>query len=416
MRAFRSLIGVTASAVISRIAVLITLVAYGHTVPLAEYQNILLIVAIAVTLQVMFDTSSLGTFIIQKSDSGSRLEDFFSGKKISFIAGIVTVCVCSFVGMVMNAGGDVVIAAFGLGVLAASESVTRYSRWVWQVKSEFAQYAVVDWALSVNRIIYSSLVFFAGSVAWATSVVVMTSATIVSAAVIAAQRCVLRDSGPTAGRASLFEFARAATPFVLGVSLSAAYSQLPTLMLGLRSDVASGATFAAATRITQPTEIAPAALANVALPKLVGRNRGRSRIVMAQLSAAIAIALVCAASIYLAVPVISQVLNYPESLIYPVIGVLVLALPIKFVNYQLVVLAIATGLIKARVIATALIAVLTLVATWIVAPLGPVQVAVVVLCAEALLCAILCGSIMRMKRLQKRELGIDENPTLLSRT
>jgi O-antigen/teichoic acid export membrane protein len=189
-------------------------------------------------------------------------------------------------------------------------------------------------------------------------------------------------------------------PYSAGAAVSSAYSQAPTIVVGAVGGLSAGAVYGIATRLTQPTELLPAALASVRLPFLVGAApEGRRAVVRHQLRLASAAGVVIALALILSAPFVARFFGYEPSTAGVVIATLALALPLKFMNYQWVAIAISGGQAKARLVRAARVGVFSLVLTVPAALIDVRLVPVVVVASEALL-------LLQLRKLQKRSTAL----------
>jgi O-antigen/teichoic acid export membrane protein len=171
---------------------------------------------------------------------------------------------------------------------------------------------------------------------------------------------------------------------------------MPAIVVGAVGGLNAGAVYGIATRVTQPTELLPAALSSVRLPFLVGTTPERRRtLVRLQLRLAVVSGVVVAIVVILGAPFIARLIDHEPSATGVVIATLALALPLKFANYQLVAIAISCGQAKARLAAAARVGVFSLILTAPAALVDVRLVPAVVVASEALL-------LMQLRRVQRR--------------
>jgi O-antigen/teichoic acid export membrane protein len=202
--------------------------------------------------------------------------------------------------------------------------------------------------------------------------------------VVASRREVSRDCPlPAAGtRETLADL----WPYSAGAAVSSVYSQVPTIVVGAVGGLSAGAVYGIATRVTQPTELLPAALSSVRLPFLVDTALERRRaLVRLQLRWAVASGVIVALAVILSASIVAGLFRHEPSTTRVVIATLALALPLKFANYQLVAIAISCGRAKARLAAAARVGVFSLALTVPASVVDVRLVPAVVVASEALL-------------------------------
>jgi O-antigen/teichoic acid export membrane protein len=175
---------------------------------------------------------------------------------------------------------------------------------------------------------------------------------------------------------------------------------VPTIVVGAVGGLSAGAVYGIATRVTQPTELLPAALASVRLPFLVGTDSARRRaLVRHQVRFAWVSGVVVALVVILSAPFAADLFGHEPSTTGVVIATLALALPLKFMNYQLVAIAISCGQAKARLAAAARVGVFSLILTIPASVVDVRLVPVVVVASEALL-------LLQLRKLQRRSTAL----------
>jgi O-antigen/teichoic acid export membrane protein len=179
-------------------------------------------------------------------------------------------------------------------------------------------------------------------------------------------------------------------PYATSTVFSATYSQAPTVLLGLVASVPTAAVYAICTRLTQPLELVPNAIASTFLPRLVRAERPEQlRLFKRQITAALVTATTAALAIAIASPVLLPLSGTSFDEAGAVLLILALVLPVKFTNYQLVAVAVAQGRIRKRVVASAVVALVSVVGVFVLAAEGAVAVASLSLGCELLLAVLL---------------------------
>lgn len=192
------------------------------------------------------------------------------------------------------------------------------------------------------------------------------------------------------GRLSSLALAGEVWPYGASTFFSSLYSQGPAVLLGLAGSVQAAAIYSVVSRLTQPTELVPNAISAVCLPRLVMLDdHERRRAFRAQAAVAAVAGFFFAALIMAASPLLLRLfgLGFDEG--WAIVLILALVLPVKFVNYQLVALSLAQGRIRARLVAGARVATVSIIAVLAVARQGAVPVALVTLGSELLLSTLL---------------------------
>jgi O-antigen/teichoic acid export membrane protein len=179
-------------------------------------------------------------------------------------------------------------------------------------------------------------------------------------------------------------------PYGASTTCSSLYAQAPAVIIGLRGSLGAAAVYSVAVRLTQPTELVPSSMASTYLPKLV-RASGRERhyILRHMITVALSFASLGTVLLIASSPFVLSLfaVNLGEAQI--VLAILAVVLLPKFVNYQLVALAIANGRIYQRLVCAAVVAVFSVSMVYMLAPLGSVVVACVSLASELFLLSLL---------------------------
>ncbi|MHA3702261.1 hypothetical protein ACXR2U_08740 [Jatrophihabitans sp. YIM 134969] len=382
---------VLSASVFARVGTLLWAAAFGRALPHDVYVQILYAVGVSLAVQVMLDLSSLTTYFLRTNGEYEGRSLWDRGVQVgSVVSVLIVVATCA--ASVLGAGtrSEVAMAIASIAALAASEGFARYLRWVWQANAHFGRYAFVDVAIGMERFCIAAAVYWTGSVG------VLIGASLTAAAVLLiptmlASRRNANTLWTSGGQVGLGALIRESWPYALSITASSSYSQLPTVLVGLRASVSQGALYTGVTRVTQPTELIPGSIANVALPSLISQPLARRKIATVQIAAALAAGVAVAIAAVATVPEISRFLVLPEAQVSAILVILVLDLPIKYVNYQLVALAVAQGRIKARLAATCVVAALTAVTLWFTTPYGGRAAAITAVAADGLLLLALVG-------------------------
>jgi O-antigen/teichoic acid export membrane protein len=184
--------------------------------------------------------------------------------------------------------------------------------------------------------------------------------------------------------------ARRVWPYSASYLSASIYSNGPAVIVGLLGGVAQGALYSIVSRMTQPTELVPQALSAVNLPRLtLAEEASRPALFRRQAIQAGSAGVAVAAGLLLSAPLTLQLFRLPFGRAFPLLVILAAILPLKFLSYQLVALLIAEGRVRARLRASAFVAVLSVVAVCAVAWNGAVSAAAVTLGCECLLVTLL---------------------------
>jgi O-antigen/teichoic acid export membrane protein len=171
----------------------------------------------------------------------------------------------------------------------------------------------------------------------------------------------------------------------LSTTFSGLQAQAPTVFLGLVGTIRSAAIYGFVSRLTQPTELIPTAIAAVTLPAMVSATpRVRRALFRRSLRQARLIGIlvgICTLAGGYGVLLFSH--QYSHRAILTLL-VLAVVLPIKFGNYQNSNATIVLGGIRFRLIQNGCFAAIAVALVLIFASFGPVIVALVILVVEIL--------------------------------
>jgi O-antigen/teichoic acid export membrane protein len=390
---------VASAALCARLAILAVLVAAGLArISSVEFQLIAYALAVTSAVQVIVDSSTAGTFTVVNWER-------YAAGGTSLWAGVLrlqaTAAVFVFLGTMAIVGAvghsrEALLIGAAVGAAAMAENLARFARCRHQRNLQFKHFAAVDFSLGAARLAGAVTLIVWGMSAFL--VVQLLSVVLGLTWVAVSRREARRDCPlPAAGaRETLADL----WPYSAGAAVSSAYSQAPTIVVGAVGGLSAGAVYGIATRLTQPTELLPAALASVRLPFLVGAApEGRRAVVRHQLRLASAAGVVIALALILSAPFVARFFGYEPSTAGVVIATLALALPLKFMNYQWVAIAISGGQAKARLVRAARVGVFSLVLTVPAALIDVRLVPVVVVASEALL-------LLQLRKLQKRSTAL----------
>ena len=390
---------VASAALCARLAILAVLVAAGVAgISRVEFQLVAYALAVTSAVQVIVDSSTAGSFTVVNWDRYAAIgKSLWAG--VLRLQAMAAVFVCLGPMVIIGAVGhsrEGLLVGAAVGAAAMAENIARFARCRYQRALEFRHFAAVDLTLGAAR------VFGAGSlIVWGMDAFL--SAQLLSVFIgftwvvvnwrQARHDCPLPATGTRETLVDLW-------PYSAGAAVSSAYSQVPTIVVGTVGGLSAGAVYGIATRVTQPTELLPAALASVRLPFLVGTDSARRRaLVRHQLRFAWVSGAIVALVVIVSAPFVTGLFDHEPSATGVVIATLALALPLKFMNYQLVAMAISCGQAKARFAAAARVGIFSLVLTVPASVVDVRLVPAVVVASEALL-------LLQLRKLQRRSTAL----------
>jgi O-antigen/teichoic acid export membrane protein len=376
--------GVVAAASLARLAILFVLVVAAHRLTSNAFDTIVYVLAVSTAFQVLVDPGTSTLLVVKwpAADLRRRGTLVRGGLAVQVAAALCVFAATSVAGWLSSPDSSLRFAAAALGALAAAESIERFVRSPMQAQQRYRQYALVDVLIALGRVVtalalavFGSVAVFAGA-----NLVAMAFALVIAVVIVAPY---LRERQPLRVRALL----GATWPYGGSTVFSSLYSQAPTVLLGVFGGLRAAAVYSVAARLTQPTELIPAGIAATHLPRLISEPGDRSHVFASQariaLAAGVAVAVLLSAGAPIALPILG-VQGHAWVLV-----ILALVLPIKFLNYQLVALAAAVGKIKTRMVMSAAVACICVGGVILLASHGPEAVALLVLCCEGLLAALL---------------------------
>jgi O-antigen/teichoic acid export membrane protein len=297
----------------------------------------------------------------------------------------------AIVGAVGHSRQGLLVGA-AIGATAMAENIARFARCRYQRDLRFRHFAAVDLTLGAARLVGAACL-----IVWSTDAFLLAQllSVFVGLTWVAVNWREARRDCPLPATGTL-ETLTDLWPYSAGAAVSSAYSQMPTIIVGAVGGLSAGAAYGIATRITQPTELLPAALASVRLPFLVGSDAARRRaLVRHQLRFAWVSGMIVGLAVIFTAPFAARLFDRAPSTTGVVIAILALALPLKFSNYQLVAIAISSGQAKSRFMAAARVGVFSLVLTVPASVVDVRLVPAVVVASEAFL-------LLQLRRLQRR--------------
>ena len=377
---------VTLASLIARAAALGVVATASVSFPSGTFNVIVYALATSSAIQVLLDPATSSFVVVRwpELSSTARQALWKGGFTLQLVVAAVSVpLTAAVVGAATTSTTGVEIGA-AFGMLAAAEGIARYVRTHWQARQQFWAYAAIDGVIATGRALVAVAVLLVASV----DVLVVAALVVTTALVVGSTALVVRDRRTRAE--PLPSVVRGVWPYGISTVFSSLYSQAPPILIGFIGNLREAAVYAVASRITQPTELVPNALVAVYLPRLreavgsarrvVFRNQARAAVV---LGATFTLAIVAASPWLL--PVLGVNVREGETTLV----ILALALPVKFLNYQLVALALADGSVRRRLVASATVAVVSVVTVCSVASIGSAAVAAVTLGCELLLTGLL---------------------------
>jgi O-antigen/teichoic acid export membrane protein len=398
---------VVGGSMFARLTILLVLVAASAQLSRQSFQFVAYTLAVTTAAQVLLDPQT-ASFLLTKwySNTADQIRaEYRSGLILQGIAAAMVALAPLIVGLATGADGHELELGISLGVLAGVEGLCRYSRVSWQASERFGWYAAVDIALGIGRLVTVVVLLANPTLAAFTMANLFVAATIITL-LIPAYRALPTPSMP-AESWSVARLFYDVLPYGASTTFSSLYAQAPAVLIGLRGSLGAAAAYSVAVRLTQPTELVPLSLASTYLPKLVQSDeKVRQAIARKMVVVALSFATVGAALLIALSPLILGLFNVELHKTQLVLGVLAIVLLPKFVNYQLVALAIADGRIRQRLACAATVAVFSVVWVLILAPQGAIVVACVSLASELLLLSLLVRTgIHGQRRLGKARYG-----------
>ena len=381
----RHTVPVAAAAVGSRLATLAVIAVASATLSKPNFDLVIYALAVSTAVQILLDPAVSNLVAVRWSevDRASQAKMFQSGLRLQALAGVAMALTAGLFVVAARGGTGSLFLGLALGTLAAVEGVARYARVVCQVDGRFGRYAAVDVLIGVGRVLIAlALVVHHSTTALGVASLLWAGVIAVGIVVWASRR--RRVSTDVAS------LAREVWPYGLSTFFSSLYSQAPTVILGIAGDLQAAAVYAVAARITQPTELLPAAISSVYLPRLAREgSASRQSTFITQGRLAFALGLAVAFTIATAGQFVLRVLGVAGQGAPWVLVILASLLPVKFLNYQLVALALADGRVKQRLRASLVVGVISVTTVVFVAHTGAVPVAVTTLVCECILCLLL---------------------------
>jgi O-antigen/teichoic acid export membrane protein len=375
---------VASAALWARLMILLVIAVGSRSLSHDSFYLLVYTLAVSTAAQTLLDpgVSSLVPVRWPTLDVDARAQIFRSGLVLQSIAGLLMAITTAAIVVAAHRGREAFEIGVSVGCLVAVEGIARYARVRYQVNGDFRRFAAVDIVIGVGRA--------------ATAVVLLLSATVASFALanlvwaLIFAILVYIYTRRSAGSLELARLAREVWPYGASTSFAALYSQAPAVLLGILGDLKAAAVYAVAARITQPTELVPSAISSVFLPRLAREWASERRATfLRQAKLACAVGVAFALVIALGAGPILGIFSVEGRTARLVLFVLAAVLPIKFLNYQLVALALAERRVRQRLIASIVVGVASVAIVCVLAKHGPVMVAGATLASECLLCTLL---------------------------
>jgi O-antigen/teichoic acid export membrane protein len=372
-----------ACALASRLSVFGVLAA-ARTLSRAEFDFVAYLIGATTAAQLLLDPGT-ANLVVRSARDGARWRGMWrAGLRLQGAVAVAVTAGAVAVALAVHASRKEVVVAAALGLLAGGEGVARFARVTWQIAGAFRRYAGVDLLIAGGRIVTAVALAVSGSTRGllvACMIVALPLATLVPA--------LARPDSP-GERVRLRTLLAEVWPYGASTSFSATYAQLPALLLGILGSVPAAALFSVMVRIVQATELVPASIAAVHLPQLVESNSAeRAGVFRSQAGLAVGSGVTMALVSGLSGVAAGVLFGFGAGRAAAVVWILAAALPVKFLNYQLVALAIANGRIRARLVASGCVALVALVGLILLARYGAPAVAALSLGTECLLLMLL---------------------------
>jgi hypothetical protein len=373
---------VSVAAAIPRVMILLGTIIAGRLLPASSFDRLIYAISASSTLQILLDPC-VYIYLPLVAPTVSRrhwARLWVDGLLLQVLAGTLLAALMFALSILTHASESGCLASIAVGVLAGLEGIARYARVEHQVRREFGKFAMTDVLISLGRLV--SFIFLE------------VHPSLDAFALGCAIACVF----PIASIARIyFNFPWHYMPvpsstvrllgkvwqYGLSTTFSGLQAQAPAVLLGIAGTIRSAAIYGFVSRLTQPTELIPSAIAAVMLPALVsagpGARRGLFRRSLWQ--ARIIGLLVGFAVVGLGYGVLKLSHQYSHEALLTLI-LLSAVLPIKFGNYQNGNATIVLGGIRYRLFLNACLAAVAVALVLTLAPHGPVVVALVILAVE----------------------------------
>lgn len=356
-----------------------------------SFEFVAYILAVTSAAQVLLDPQTANLLITRwySNNVAEVRAGYRSGILLQSMTAVLVLLSPLAIGLASGAHKSELLLGLSLGAVAGSEGLCRYARVTWQAATRFGWYAGIDVILGFGRLATILVLLFCSTMS-AFAVANACVAIALLGLLLPAYRALPKANTHLTGRWSLRKLFFDVLPYGASTTCSSLYAQAPAVIIGLRGGLGSAAVYSVAVRLTQPTELVPSSLASTYLPRLVQAGaHERRQILRHMVIVALSVASVGAILLVASSPLVLRLFAVDLGRTQAVLAILAVVLLPKFVNYQLVALAIANGRIVQRLACAVAVAIFSVSTVYILAPRGPVVIACVGLASELLLLSLL---------------------------
>jgi O-antigen/teichoic acid export membrane protein len=374
-------VSLVACAAFGRGALLLLVVVCARTHSGDQFDALVYALAAGTAVQILLDPNTGAMLVVRWRRGMVDYADWLGGLRLQAVVALgVMLLTAGIVGAGVGSQRGVVLG-LALGAMFGAESLARYARCVWQTEGRLGRYAATDLLVGLGRVAVAAALIGSGGLGrFEVAAVVVAAAWTVAVLVGVARKVGFPANLDVAPIRTML---RAVWPYGLSTALSAAYAQAPTILIGLVGGLRAAAVYGVAARMTQASELLPASLSAVFLPRLAATTGDSQQDVFRrQIRAAAATGGLACVVCILAAPVALPLLGVPWHEGSAVVLLLALALLPKFLSYQYVSLALTQGQVRARLGASGVIAVVSVVGVLALAHVGATPVAAVTLACE----------------------------------
>lgn len=331
----------TGAAVLVRVAILAQLVVAGVALDEGEFHLVAVALGLSAAAQVLTDSGAAAFLSVLDGERESvplvarrlLLWQIFVGCTAFALSTVLLLRVAD------TAGTWTLLGLLAVLATSAVESVGRLCRVVWLRQGRYRNYAGTDVAYALARLL-PVLLLVAGGGAWAFVAGLVLAVGVTCSVGARVSHELWRDrvmgaSGPAPG---LLATVRGSLSYGLPVMAAGLYSQTPVLVTSAVSSLETASAVAVATRLVQPLELVAASWSQMSLPGLARAHVARGRflgVLLAQ-GAVVAVAGACGVALFLH-------LGDAGPDVWLLSAVLLVALPVKYLNYGLATLLMALG-------------------------------------------------------------------------
>jgi O-antigen/teichoic acid export membrane protein len=373
---------VSVAAAIPRVVILLGTIIAGRLLPETSFDRLIYAISASSTLQILLDPCVYVYLPLVAPNVSRRhwARLWVDGLLLQVLAGTLLAGLMFALAVITHASEGATLASISVGVLAGLEGIARYARVEHQVRGKFGKFAMTDVVISVGRLVSFLVLEVHPSLdAFALGCAVACVFPIISIARVYFDLPWRYMPVPS----STLRLLGKVWQYGLSTTFSGLQAQAPAVLLGITGTIRSAAIYGYVSRLTQPTELIPYAIAAVMLPALVssdaGARRGLFRHSLWQ--ARIIGVLVGLAVVGLGYGVLKVSHQYSHEALLTLI-ILSVVLPVKFGNYQNGNATIVLGGVRFRLILNACLAGVAVALVLALAPDGPVVVALVILAVE----------------------------------